>query len=401
MTDSYLDDAPCGYFSFADDGILNSVNATLCHLLGYEKAELQGKNVEFIFTLPTRIFYQTHFFPLLKMQEHAEEIFISLLTKDKQHLPVLLNAKRQQVNSKWFNTCAFIVVQNRKKFEDELVAARHAAEKALTENSALLRAKAELQKHAEKLDAHIVSVNKQNNKLKQFSRVVSHDLQEPLRKILLYTGKLQSPPPQQNSVETRTLDRLIRAAEQMRKTVSGLQQFIWLNETPAQFTPVDLNAIWKAAEKQLEGELGAGLLDIHSDQLPEIPADAHQLQLLFYHIFSNAYKFKKKEKAPVFITATLIQQNKFRALAEKYKYEDFLKLEIRDEGTGFDPLYKKDIFELFKRQHYTEGKGLGLSLCKIIVENHHGRISADSQVNEGTIITILLPLHHHPEEKQP
>lgn len=399
MTDSYLDDAPCGYFSFADDGIMNSVNATLCSLLGYEKEELQEKNVEFIFTLPTRIFYQTHFFPLLKMQEHAEEIFISLLTKDKQHLPVLLNAKRQQVDSKFYNTCAFIVVQNRKKFEDELVAARHAAEKALNENSALLLAKAELQTHTERLDAHIVSVNKQNDKLKQFSRVVSHDLQEPLRKILLYTSKLQGLPPQENSFETRTLDRLIRAAEQMRKTVSGLQQFIWLNETPARFAPVDLNAVWKAAEKQLEEELGSGLLEIHSDTLPEVTADAHQLQLLFYHIFSNAFKFKKEEKAPVFITATLIQQNKFRALEEKYQYEGFVKLEIRDEGTGFDPLHKEDIFELFKRQHYTEGKGLGLSLCKIIVENHHGLISADSQLNQGAIITILLPLHHSPGEK--
>jgi phosphoserine phosphatase RsbU/P len=399
MTDSYLDDAPCGYFSFADDGIMNSVNATLCSWLGYNKEELQGKNVEFIFTLPTRIFYQTHFFPLLKMQEHAEELFISLLTKDKQHLPVLLNAKRQQVGLKWFNTCAFIVVHNRKKFEDELVAARHAAEKALNENSALLLAKAELQKHAEKLDAHIVSINKQNDKLKQFSRVVSHDLQEPLRKILLYTGKLQGLPPQENNLEARTLGRLIRAADQMRKTVSGLQQFIWLNETPARFAPVDLNAVWKTAEKQLEEELGSNLLEIHSGQLPELTADAHQLQLLFYHIFSNAVKFKKKEKAPVFITTTLIRQNKFRALEEKYKYEDFVKLEIRDEGTGFDPLYKEDIFELFKRQHYTEGKGLGLSLCKIIVENHHGLISADSQLNEGTIITIVLPLHHYPKEK--
>ena len=396
MTDSYLDKAPCGYFSFADDSILTSVNATLCSVLGYEKEELQGKNVESIFSLPTRIFYQTHFFPLLKMQEHAEEIFISLLTKDKQHLPVLLNAKRQQVDSKFYNICAFIVVHNRKKFEDELVAARHAAEKALNENSALLLAKAELQTHTERLDAHIVRVNKQNDKLKQFSRVVSHDLQEPLRKILLYTSKLQGLPPQENNFETRTLDRLIRAAEQMRKTVSGLQQFIWLNETPARFAPVNLNAIWKAAEKQLEEELGSGLLEIHSDQLPELTADAHQLQLLFYHIFSNAFKFKKKEKAPVFITTTLIRQNKFRALKEKYQYEDFVKLEIRDEGTGFDPLHKEDIFELFKRQHYTEGKGLGLSLCKLIVENHHGLISADSQLNEGTIITILLPLHHYP-----
>jgi phosphoserine phosphatase RsbU/P len=150
-----FDLAPCGYFSFFDDGTLYIVNETLCNLLGYQKQELEGKNIETVFTIPTRIFYQTHFFPLVKMHGHTEEIFITLLTKGKSQLPVLLNAKRVSGGTKPYTSCAFIVVANRKKFEDELVAARNAAERALKENSELLKARAALQEHAEQLDENI------------------------------------------------------------------------------------------------------------------------------------------------------------------------------------------------------------------------------------------------------
>ena len=153
MMEDLLDTAPCGYFSFFDDGSVNVVNNTVCRLLGYEKNELEGKNVETIFTIPTRIFCQTHFFPLVKMQGHAEEIFLSLLTRTREYLPILLNAKRV-ANDIPYTACAFIVVPNRKKFEDELVAARNTAEKALAENSELITARAELQQHMEKLDLH-------------------------------------------------------------------------------------------------------------------------------------------------------------------------------------------------------------------------------------------------------
>src|ERR1044072_3391538 len=92
------DQAPCLYFSSADDGTLLEVNERLCTVLQYHRDELVGKKNEILFTISTRIFQQTHFFPLLKMQGHAEEIYISLQRKDGEQVPVLINAERKIIN---------------------------------------------------------------------------------------------------------------------------------------------------------------------------------------------------------------------------------------------------------------------------------------------------------------
>jgi sigma-B regulation protein RsbU (phosphoserine phosphatase) len=383
-----LNEAPCGYFSFFDDGALHVVNKTLCDLLGYEKQELQKKTVETIFTISTKIFFQTHFFPLVKMQGHAEEIFISLLTKDKQHLPILLNATRNETNGRVFTACACIVVANRKKFEDELIAARNSAEKALRENSELIKAKTALQHHAEKLDEQIQLVNRQNHELKQINHVVTHSLREPLRKVLTYTEIIQDNPSLQ--CLEKNLPKLITASKQMHNIVSGLQQYVWLNDTALSSTPTDLEAILKKVLQQLREK--EDQLILHTDPLPVIKADSQQIELLFFHLLSNAIKFKKSEKAVITLSCSIIQQNSFRKVENKYKYKDFAKLQFRDEGIGFDPVFKEEIFELFKKLHQTEGSGLGLALCKKIVDNHFGTIAATSNRNEGATITVVLPL---------
>ena len=119
-----LDKAPCLYFASGDDGTILEANEKLCAVLGYAKEELLGKKTELFFTLATRIFYQTHFFPLLKMQQSASEIFISLKAKNGTEQPLLLNAESTTENGSVIIRFAGIVVHNRKKFEDELVAAR-------------------------------------------------------------------------------------------------------------------------------------------------------------------------------------------------------------------------------------------------------------------------------------
>lgn len=383
-----FEDAPFGYFSFFDNGALHVVNKTLCDLLGFEKPFLEEKNVETIFTISTRIFFQTHFFPLIKMQGHAEEIFISLLTKDKEHLPVLLNAKRYEKDGRPFTACVFIVVANRKKFEDELIAARNSAEKALRENSDLIIAKASLQQHAEKLDEQIQLVNKQNHELKQINHVVTHNLREPLRKVLMYTEIIQDDQSPQGL--KKNLPKLITASKQMHNIVSGLQEYVWLNDTASSFSITDLDEIAQKILEQLQ-EKGHQLI-LQTDSLPVIKADSKQIQMLFLHLMSNAIKFKKSETAVLSISSSIIQQNRFKKVENKYKYEDFVRLQFQDEGIGFDPVYKEEIFELFKKLHSTEGPGLGLAMCKKIVDNHFGTITASSRPNEGTNISIVLPL---------
>lgn len=390
--DALFDNAPCLYFSFGDNGILRDVNATLCRQLGYTKAELVGQKAETLFTLPTRIFCQTHFFPLLQMKGNAEEIFMTLQAKDRSYVPLLINAQRNSDDG--VTTCVGITVHNRKKFEDELVAARKAAETALQENTELQKAKSDLQAHAEQLDEQVFRLNQQHSELRQFNRAVTHDLQEPLRKTLVFSNMLLEMEGDSLPAPLRsTLDKLYRVVQQMRTAVSGLQQYVWLNDAPQQYSSVNLNTLLLLVKGDVEKEEGAGILVMQSDELPVIKGDSEQLRILFFHLLQNAVKFRKEGAvARVEIRGTMLQQNRFRNLKDRYKYEDFLRITVKDEGVGFDPSYRQQVFDLFKRLHQGPGRGLGLSLAKKIVENHGGTISAESELQRGTTISIFLPL---------
>jgi sigma-B regulation protein RsbU (phosphoserine phosphatase) len=216
--------APFLYFSTADNGSILDVNDFLCKHLQYNRDELVGKKVDLIFTLATRIFQQTHFFPLLKMQGYAEEIYISLKRRDGEELPVLINARRSSETGDAVNYYAGIVVHHRKQFEEDLIAARKEAEKALQENTLLLAAKQDLQRHSELLDRQMTLLNKQNEELMQFNRILTHDMQEPLRKLTLFTNLLQAE--DRKEAQSNNLKKLSKITNQMKSILSGLQQYI-------------------------------------------------------------------------------------------------------------------------------------------------------------------------------
>jgi len=385
-----LEHAPCLYFCTTDDGILLEVNETLCSRLGYSKDELTGKKAEILFTIATRIFQQTHLFPLLKLQQHAEEIFLTLQTKSKKGIPVLLNAERKIMNDVPVNVYIGIVVNNRKKFEDELIDAKKTAETALRENTALNQAKQQLQLYVEQLDEQMQLVKKQNEELQQFNHTITHDLQEPLRKLSVFADMIFQTNNKKDQQEIT--GKLMRVLKQMRSIMSGLQQYIWLTGNLNKLIDVDLNEIIVSACKQLKDDFPGINLDIQKHNLPTVFADKEQMQLLFYHLLSNTVRFRKPgNDVNVTISANKLLMNKFRNLKDKYKYTDFFKIELTDEGIGFNIEYKEQVFELFKRLHTESGYGIGLALCKKIIETHQGNISINSKENIGTTITILLP----------
>lgn len=126
--DDLLNTAPCGFLSFADDGRIEAVNATLLRLLAHE--ELRGRHVETILPVASRIFYQTHFFPLLKLRGEVEEIYFSLRTASGEDLPVLVNAARKRRAGSLFNDCIIIPMRQRSRYEDEILEAKREAEEA-------------------------------------------------------------------------------------------------------------------------------------------------------------------------------------------------------------------------------------------------------------------------------
>jgi len=387
----YIDQAPLLYFTTTDEGTLSDVNDTLCASLLYDRTDLIGKNVESIYTLATRIFQQTHFYPLLKMQGHAEEIFITLRTKDGDDLPVLLNATRKTVEGTILYVYAGIVVRNRKKFEEELIAARKAAETALKENTALQEAQQALKQHTEALEQQIRLVKAQHDELQQFSRVVTHDMQEPLRKLTVFTGMLQEENLSPGS--QKAMEKVRRVLVQMGNILSGLQQYIWLNEKQLKRETINLKHLLAGVVAQLEDGYPAVELELKTGDLHAFEADRAQMKVLFYQLLSNAIRFSKPGKpVQVSIASNELQLNKFQHVEGRYQYEPYLRVIVQDTGVGFEAAYKQQTFELFRRFHKESGRGIGLSLCKKIIDHHQGSITIDSQVDVGTTVTILLPI---------
>jgi anti-anti-sigma regulatory factor len=136
--DELLNTAPCGFLAFADDGHILTANATLLGWLGLGGGELVGRHVENIFPPGGRIFYQTHFFPLLKLHGRAEEIYLSLRGPKGEDVPVLVNAARRERDGSAVNDCVFVPMRQRRRFEDEILAAKREAEEANRVKDALI-----------------------------------------------------------------------------------------------------------------------------------------------------------------------------------------------------------------------------------------------------------------------
>ena len=128
--DEILNNAPCGFLSFTDDGLIVLTNVTLAKLLGYETDSLRGKKFEMILPIASRIFYQTHFFPLLKLHGKIEEIYFSLRAKEGHDIPMLINASRRCEGEGFVYDCIFIPILQRIQYEDEILKAKKAAEVA-------------------------------------------------------------------------------------------------------------------------------------------------------------------------------------------------------------------------------------------------------------------------------
>ncbi|MCW3088102.1 MAG: putative regulatory protein, partial [Sediminibacterium sp.] len=186
-----LDTAPCGFLIFSDEGIVLSVNHTLVKLLDYSNVdEITGKHMESLLTIAGRIFYQTHFFPLVKMHGEAREIFFTLRTKAGEDLPVVCNVTRKEKDGAHRNHCILLPVAERGKYEAELLTARRVAEEALEKNTLLTDVKKELEENSMDLDRRIGRLQNINADILQFSKLISHDLQEPIRKIAVFADKI-------------------------------------------------------------------------------------------------------------------------------------------------------------------------------------------------------------------
>jgi light-regulated signal transduction histidine kinase (bacteriophytochrome) len=232
----------------------------------------------------------------------------------------------------------------------------------------------------------------QNKELEQFAYITSHDLQEPLRKICTFTDLVH-----QNLDDKVILgkyfNKLRESAGRMSELLKDIVDYSRLSYSDKSFGSVDLNQLMNKVADDFEMLVTEKQAEISVEPLPCITGIWGQLHQLFSNLFSNSLKFCYA-KPQISVQATQPSVEEINGLEDLDKRRKYVKIEFRDNGIGFEQQYAEKIFVIFQRlnnKQFFSGTGIGLALCKKIVENHHGYISAQGRLNRGAIFNIYLP----------
>ena len=233
-----------------------------------------------------------------------------------------------------------------------------------------------------------------NKELEQFAYVSSHDLQEPLRKIQTFSELLFNKI-DKNSAELIYIEKIKSSARRMSELIRDLLDLSKVSNVDEEFVDTDLSKIIENIKTDFELMIKEKQAEFYIEKLPVVKAIPIQMNQLFYNLLNNALKFS--ENTPVikiFCSEISADQLKKYNIQEEVKKNTYIKITIEDNGVGFDQNYADQIFVIFQRLNdrskYT-GTGIGLAICKRIVENHNGFIIAESKINEGSRFHIFLP----------
>lgn len=265
----------------------------------------------------------------------------------------------------------------RRRLEEELRVANEELEQRVIERT-------------RQLEETNVSLRRSNQELQDFAYVASHDLQEPLRKIQAFGNLLEEEFGKQLGDGRDYLERMRSAAARMSALIEDILSFSRVTTKARKFTSVNLNTVAGEVLEDLETRIQDTKAKVHIDKLPTIDADAMQIRQLFQNLIANALKFHRPETTPVVTVSasTEISQE------DRQRY---CTIRVEDNGVGFDEKYLDRIFAVFQRLHSRdsyEGTGIGLAVCRKIVERHGGTITATSKPGSGAVFTVTLPVHH-------
>lgn len=227
-----------------------------------------------------------------------------------------------------------------------------------------------------------------NRELQDFASVAAHDLQEPLRKIQSFSDRLLTRAKSELNEDCRDyLDRIQNSAKRMATLISDLLTYSRVTTRAQPFVPVNLNDIVKHAISDLEVRVEQTRGKVEYGKLETIDADALQMHQLFLNLINNALKFHRPNEIPeVRISTKILDAEKGKKLCE---------ISVQDNGIGFEEKYLDRIFTIFQRLHGRqeyEGTGVGLAVCRKIVDRHGGTITAKSNPGEGATFVVTLPM---------
>jgi PAS domain S-box-containing protein len=234
-----------------------------------------------------------------------------------------------------------------------------------------------------------------NNELAQFAYVASHDLQEPLRKIITFIELLQRDLPTMEGKPNGYLKKIEQSAQRMSTLIKDILNFSQLGKPGNRFEQTDLNEALSTIAVDLEVVIQQKNATITHETLPVLEAIPQQMNQLFYNLLSNSLKFAREGVAPIVrITSRELQRKEALKYPELTPSLNYLMIQFEDNGIGFNQKFADQIFTIFQRlnnrQDYS-GTGIGLALCKKIALNHNGTIRASSTENKGSVFQVILP----------
>ncbi|MBU1820211.1 MAG: PAS domain S-box protein [Bacteroidetes bacterium] len=386
---------PCAYVAFDDTGKIKFVNPFLCEALGYTAEELTGQSFERILTISSRLFYQTHFFPLLRLNGKVSEIFLMFRSKKAESIPFMINGHRENMDGQVLNLCACFTVWERQKYESELLESKKILQKALEENVLLNSLKSDLEKNQQQLDQQISMLIQRSHEYVQLNKVLSHDLQEPIRKIGIYADILHHSEKISTDTQLKAYtQKIFETMERLRQLTNCLQQFVSVESHEEEFATIQLDTLLAEAIQEATRVTDFTDFSVEAAGLPQIEGRASQIGMLFRELIKNAIENRNPmSRLHIRIGAAIVEENSYHASKDKYRYTDHLKLEVKDNGMGFDKRYSTYVTGLFnKLNSESKGMGMGLALCRQIVSNHYGTLSIQAVEGEGCTVLVMLPV---------
>jgi PAS domain S-box-containing protein len=389
--DDLIDQIPCGFVSFGDDGLIQRVNARLLDVLGYKREEVEGRHVETLMNVGSRIFFQTHLFPLIAMKGNAEEIFLLLKSSEGEDIGFLLNASRHLRDGHTVNDCAVMRVQERRKFEDALVRARKIAEAAqqeLTETNERYAEQAiELELQQEELVRQRQIADDANQAKSRFLAVMSHELRTPLNAIAGYVQLIEmgvhGPVTEEQLV---ALDRIRRSQLHLLRLINDVLNLarIEAGRVEYQIRSVSLADVVTTVMPMVEPQMAAkGIISrALLDGAGLVRADREKLEQIVLNLLTNAAKFTQRGG-----TVTMRVRNDCGIPGRTC-------LDVEDTGIGIPEEMQAGIFEPFVQvdtDNRKEGSGLGLAISRDLARGMGADLTVKSVPKKGSTFTVILP----------
>jgi len=339
----------------------------------------------------------------IKLYKQFENLFSEIDSSERNmqgtHLANLMSLRRDSVNTLIISSATTLLLiitvflllkinsREHEKYQADLESVNEDLESRIAERT-------------QELSVYSEELARSNRELEDFAFVASHDLQEPLRKIRAFGNRLESG---YNDVfDERGKDylaRMLNAAERMSMLISDLLAFSRVSTRGKEFDDVDLANVIKSVMSDLEIAIDEKSAQIDVSDMPVVRGDKSQLEQLFLNLLSNALKFQSDGVTPIVsITATDATSEDVKDILISDEH-DWIKITVTDNGIGFEQSFAEKIFAPFQRLHGRseyKGTGIGLAVCRRIVERHNGQISATSKLGEGATFSIIIPKDSDP-----